>query len=248
MCKHVEAAYAQHNKINSPLLDTCVECLKELEIMLDTSLPHFKSHLYNDKVPLVSINVVDEDNAICCACESKENESSLTCDKCGLIFRKLSSTINLDSSANKINNQFLSSTYSSSYSEIRKFKDPYTPESIDSYSPNPGELAEEKEFSEFINVTNDDDDELISQVIKPKDICTEGSHVEADVIHHPQSHLKLDHSVSPSQLQTRLEILRRESQNDCSSKGSGSGLCEANEKKLYLNNKCCLGCSYCTLL
>jgi hypothetical protein len=119
---------------------------------------------------------------------------------------------------------------------------------------------DEKEFPSFINSTSDDDEILENMLIKHKH---SGEHKTVELMDETtdkigagdlQNHYNnLNHVVSPSQLQTRLEILRRESQLECSSKnssGSGTSSSTGSKKKKdksSLHSKCCLCCS-CAIL
>jgi hypothetical protein len=218
-----------------------------------TPLPLSSSKLSKiNQMPLVSISVVDADNLNICMCNkindfdnrtTKCVSNEIVCAICGLNMKKqpmlVSKQVMLgDVILNRIDSQFLSSTYSSSPSQMRKLHDPYTPESIESHSPQP-----EMEDENFINNTNDEDDSIICDVIKHKTDHICGDNIHEDIDKGLQNYHNLNHSVSASQLQTRLEILRRESQLECSSKNSGSGLSDLNNKS-SLNSKCfCCSCA-----
>lgn len=232
-------------------------------------MPPLKTSLDNQKQvsPLVSISVVDADNLHVCMCnlmEDQSNHETIEGDKICKICRNIikqqpnerctlvSKRMMLgDVVVNRIDSQYLSCQYSSIPSHLRKLPDPYTPESIESPSPQP-EL-EEKEFP-IINEIVDSDDILVNirEVNKHKvsdDQPANGDvseSVEDEPVGNLQNHYNHTHTVSPSQLTTRLEILRRESQliiNDGASKGgNGSGM-DVDDKKSLNKSKCCLSCS-----
>lgn len=234
-------------------IKNCETCSKHMNKILSEysmiPLPLSSSNMNLSKInqmPLVSISVVDADNLNICMCNKISVSNALNekvCAICGLIMKKqpmlVSKQVMLgDVIFNRIDSQFLSSTYSSSPSQIRKLNDPYTPESIESHSPQP-----EMEDENFINNTNDEDDSIICDVIKHKTDHICGDNIHEDIDKGLQNYHNLNHSVSASQLQTRLEILRRESQLECSSKNSGSGLSDLNNKS-SLNSKCfCCSCA-----
>lgn len=260
----------------------CVMCLKHLNAITEkfsdslsasASLPlNSQSTLCNQHLisPLVSISVVDADNLNICMCNLMEQdlnnhetvEGDKICKICRNIIKQqpnerctlVSKRVMLgDVVVNRIDSQYLTSTYSSSSSQLRKLQDPYTPESVESHSPQPE--MEEKEFP-LINETVDSEDILVNirEVNKHKKSVTvfEADQPNGDFKEHPENDkvgnlksLYLTHTVSPSQLTTRLEILRRESQLliDVGSKsGSGSGADIDDEKSLN-KSKCCLRCS-----
>jgi hypothetical protein len=213
--------------------------------------------------PLVSISVVDADNLHVCMCnlmEDQSNHETIEGDKICKICRNIikqqpnerctlvSKRVMLgDVVVNRIDSQYLSCQYSSIPSHLRKLPDPYTPESIESPSPQP-EL-EEKDFP-IINEIVDDDDilENIREVNKHKildDQVPNGETTEIadeEVIGNLQNHYNLTHVVSPSQLTTRLEILRRESHltlNDGAAKGGSGSDADSDDKKSLNKSKCC---------
>jgi hypothetical protein len=247
--------------INPKLVDVCCEkCLKHLNSLMETMtkilpLPLDKSS--HHQMPLVSINVIDTDNnlniCMCNATEAVENkkdivESSTVCPKCKNVIKAQSSercplisrqTMLGDVLFNRVDSQYLSSTYSTkTNSELKKLIDPYTPESIESHSPQ----TEMEELS-FINTTNESDDilENMRDVIKHKsEIINEESNSDATE----------RHFVTPHQLTTRLEILRRESQLDCISKKSGSGSStveDSHVKSSHSSKHCFSCCSSCSI-
>lgn len=214
------------------------------------------------QMPKVCISVVDADSLNICMCNVDKNNVLVSkfissninesmCQKCTLS-QNLDKPIMISKQVvlgnvivNRIDNQYLSSTYSSSPSQMKFLNDPYTPESIESHSPQP-EMDDEKEFSNYINSTNDDD-EIMSEVIKHKNELQNG-----DIVDETDFKNNTNHIVSARQLQTRLEILRRESLLDITSnnninKNSGSGISESfSGKKSHKN--CCLCCSSCVIL
>lgn len=266
---------------------SCVKCLKQLiaitekfsdSLSVPPSLLPLKSHLTLDNQksipPLVSISVVDADNLSVCMCnlmDDQNNQEIIEGDKICKICRNIikqqpserctlvSKRVMLgDVVVNRIDTQYLSSNYSSIPSHLKiHLQDPYTPESVESHSPQPE--IDEKEFA-IINQTVDSPDilENIREIYKHKLHTNEieqkksemEENLEEETIANLQTHYNLTHTVSPSQLTTRLELLRRESQlvlNDCSSKsGSGSGA-DSDEKKSINDSKCCLRCS-CVIL
>jgi hypothetical protein len=254
---------------------SCVVCLKHLNAITEkfsdslsasASLPlKLQASLENHQPvsPSVSISVVDADNLNICMCNLMEDQSNQEtiegrkiCKICRNIIKKQpverctlvsKRTMLGDVVVNRIDSQYLTSTYSTPSSVLRKLRDPYTPESTESHSPQPE--MEEKEFP-IINQTSDSEDILdnIREVNRHK-MC-EGEMVNGDLKDNHdsgnlQSHYNMVHTISPIQLTTRLENLRRESQlmiHDGSSKsGSGSGA-DIDEKSLK-HSRCCLRCS-----
>lgn len=257
-CDHVQTTKEGCKENINSEINACETCSKHLNKILSeysmTLLPLSSSKKNLNKInqmPLVSISVVDADNLNICMCNKIsdfENRAAkhvnnaineVVCTSCGLITKKqpmlVSKQVMLgDVIVNRIDSQFLSSTYSSSPSQIRKLRDPYTPESIESHSPQP-----EMDDENFINNQIDENNSLICDAIKqkPDNICCD---THEDIDKSIQNH-NINHSVSASQLQTRLEILRRESQLECSSKNSGSGLSSLNDKSSLNSN--CLCCA-----
>ncbi|CAG9807923.1 unnamed protein product [Chironomus riparius] len=261
-CDHVQSTKEGCKQNLNSKINACETCSKHMnKVFCEYSmkpLPLSSSKINlskNNHMPLVSISVVDADTLNTCMCKKISDFENRTrkyinntvnekvCSTCGLIIKKqpmlVSKQVMLgDVIVNRIDSQFLSSTYSSSPSQIRKLNDPYTPESIESHSPQP-EMEEEN----FINNTIEEDDSIICDVIKHKTDHICGDNILEDVDNSLQNFHNLNHSVSASQLQTRLEILRRESQLECSSKNSGSGLSDLNNKS-SLNSKClCCSCA-----
>lgn len=218
--------------------------------------------------PAISISVVDADNFNVCMCnlmDEQNNQEVVECDKICKICRNLikrqpserctlvSKRVMLgDVVVSRIDTQYLSSNYPNLPSQIRRLQDPYTPESIESPSPQP-EL-DEKEFP-IINKTADCE-EIREILCKHKPIEADQANGETlkesleENIACLQTHYNMTHTVSPSQLTTRLEILRRESHlvvNECGSKsGSGSGA-DVDDIKSLNKSKCCFRCS-CVIL
>ena len=139
-----------------------------LPLKLQTSLENHQS-----VSPSVSISVVDADNLNICMCNLMEDqnnqetvEGKKICKICRHIIKKQPAerctlvskrTMLGDVVVNRIDSQFLTSTYSTPSSALRKLRDPYTPESTESHSPQPE--IDEKEFP-IINQTLDSEDIL----------------------------------------------------------------------------------------
>lgn len=240
--------------LSSKLLNvSCEVCLKHFkEIMETITLPlpltdgNRRLSRNNQQMPLVSISIVDTDtNYNFCICNAERgvnidigDDSENICPNCrNLIKAQPTARYSLvskqtmlgDVLVNRIDSQYLSSTYSSSGSQLRRLMDPYTPESIESHSPQA-----EMEEPNYINNLNDCEEipTNIREVIKHKTDKSELMNEETE-----NSHL-----MDPRALTTRLEILRRESQLDCNSKGgddSGNGSSTKGSK--------CLPCS-CAIL
>lgn len=244
-----------NSELSSKLVNVCCEvCLKHFnEIMETLPLPLLDStrHLTksNQKTPLVSISVVDTDNNLnICMCNAIEvdkscvvmtdmsDESENICPICkNLIKAQPAARYSLvsrqtmlgDVTINRIDSQYLSTTYSSSGTELKKLMDPYTPESIESHSPQV-----EMEEPNFINDDSEDD---FCDVIKYKGENGELLNDETENHHH-----KMD----PQALTTRLEILRRESQLEFDSKSGDSGSCGSRTKSSMNSKKClCFSCA-----
>lgn len=248
-----------NSELSSKLLyDCCKVCLKHFnEIMETLPLPLIDCTRQltksNQKTPLVSISVVDTDNNLnICMCNAIEvdkscdfvmtdmsDESENICPICknlikaqpvarySLVSRQ---TILGDVTINRIDSQFLSTTYSSSGTELKKLMDPYTPESIESHSPQV-----EMEELNFINNDSEEIPDDIRDVIKHKNDNGELLIDETENHHH---------TMDPQTLTTRLEILRRESQLECISKSGDSGSCDSRTKSLMNSKKClCFSCA-----
>lgn len=243
--------------LSSKLVNVCCEvCLKHFkEIMETISLPLSRVDdirrplsKSNSLTPLVSISVIDTDkNLNICMCNPIEvyegvvevdmyDESENICPNCrNLIKAQPSARYSLvskqtmlgDVVVNRIDSQYLSSTYSSSGSQLRKLRDPYTPESMESHSPQT-----EMEEPNFINNLNDNEEipKIILEVIKHnKTDNNELMNEETENNHH---------AMDPRQLKTRLELelLRRESQLENGTKNGDSGSSSSQTKS---SKKCC---------
>lgn len=182
-----------------------------------------------------------EGDKICKICRNIIKKQPV--ERCTLVSKR---TMLGDVVVNRIDSQYLTSTYTTPTSQLRKLRDPYTPESIESHSPQPE--IDEREFP-IINETLDSDDILVNirELNKHKICDTEltNGELKENLQDHIQNHYNMVHTISPSQLTTRLENLRRESQlmiHDGSSKsGSGSGA-DVDDKKSLNKSKCCLRC------
>lgn len=145
----------------------------------------------------------------------------------------------------RIDSHFLSISNNSN----RRMQDPYTPESCESHSPQP-ESLDEKEFP-IINKTVDSP-EIIENMEKIKhkkpsvDLMTaeepETLAAPLNVTNElppnseaPQTNHFHNHTVSPSQLKSRLEILRRESQL-CNDVNTGNVVAGADVEKTQFDN------------
>lgn len=257
-CDHVQLSRIEdddckeniNSELSSKLFNVCCEvCLKHFREIMET-LPLQPLADNTRKMPLVSISVVDTDNNLnICMCNAIEVDRSVLkadfdeereniCPNCrNLIKAQPSARYSLvskqtmlgDVLVNRIDSQFLSSTYSSSGSQLRKLMDPYTPESIESHSPQT-----EMEELNYINSDFEEIPEDFLEVIKHKTDNGEVLNEETE-----NNHRTMD----PHALQTRLEILRRESQLDCNSKSGDSGS-ESNAKSSLSSKKClCFTCS-----
>lgn len=267
----------------------CVLCLKHLNAITEKFSDSFSSPVslplqsqptldnnHQSISPTVSISVVDADNLNICMCNlmsDQNNHETIEGDKICKICRNLikqqpnerftlvSKKVMLGNLVvSRIDSHYLSSNYSNNSTQLRKLQDPYTPESVESHSPQP-EL-DEREFP-IINENVDSDEilENIREIKKHKisancesDQLSNGGDakeiLEEERVAHLQNHYNLTHTVSPSQLTTRLEILRRESQlmiHESGSKGGSGTGADADDKKSLNKSKCCLRCS-CVIL
>lgn len=260
-------------------LKICVKCLKHLNAVtekysnssLASESPPLKYQptLDNDQLisPLVSISVVDTDNLNICMCSLKEDhnndemfENHKICKICRLNIKKQKNercmliskrTMLGDVVVNRIDSQYLTSNYSSSLSQMKKLQDPYTPESIESHSPQP-EL-EDKDFP-LINETVEifkilENVHEVNNYKKPNLVQQTSTESEKnrndDTIVKLHNQYNVTHTVSPSQLTTRLEILRRESQlmiHDVGSKNAVDSEANIDDDKSLKKLKCCLRC------
>lgn len=256
----------------------CIKCLKHLNAITEkfsdnlsapALLPLLSQTDRHESIsPLVSISVVDADNLNVCMCNLMEDqnrhetiEGDKICKICRNIIKQqpterctlVSKRVMLgDIVVSRIDTQYLSSNYSSIPAQLRKLQDPYTPESVESHSPQP-EL-DEKEFP-IINEMLDCEDILsnIREVNKHKATTFEpepnGEPKESsdeEKVANLQNQYNLTHTVSPSQLTTRLENLRRESQlmiYDAGSKSGGGSGADIDDKSSLNKSKCCLRCS-----
>jgi len=244
------------------------------------------AHVTEEKLsPLVSISVVDADNLNVCMCNilvedhhhhanaKLSTNDKLICpicrnlikqqpnERCTLVSKR---TMLGDVVVNRIDSQYLSSNYSTTQSLLKKLQDPYTPESLESHSPQPETELEDKDY--LINETLDSEDilENLHELKKHKVSLAAGNGVP-EVVHpngesfkegleekannnNNNSLYNHTHIVSPSQLTSRLEILRRESHlQDPGSIKSGSGSDIETKESLNKSKKCCLRCS-CVIL
>lgn len=257
----------------------CVLCLKHLNAITEKFSDSFSAPVslplqsqptldnnHQSISPTVSISVVDADNLNICMCNlmsDQNNHETIEGDKICKICRNIikqqpnerftlvSKKVMLGNLVvSRIDSHYLSSNYSNNSTQLRKLQDPYTPESVESHSPQP-EL-DEKEFP-IIN-ENVESDEILENIreIKKHKISanceSDGDAkeiLEEERVAHLQNHYNLTHTVSPSQLTTRLEILRRESQlmiHESGSKGGSGTGSDADDKKSLNKSKCCLRC------
>lgn len=172
------------------------------------------------KKPLVSINLTDTENnlnvCMCSVFDSTDDMLSMKlldgtiCSRCCNIIKQqpiehrkmlVSKKMLLanDIIVNRIDSHYLSTT-SGIGAEGNRKPDPYTPESVESHSPQP------EFFEKEINLFNDaiSDDELI------------------------KLHQSKSTGVSPRQLKSRLEILKNESQNSDVDKGRKKSKLKSN--------------------
>jgi hypothetical protein len=260
----------KHNKKFS-LSERCLICLKKFNAIFEKLEASFKEASFAtlpkalnlEEFSTPSISVIDPDNSNICMCNDTPIESSrqnnrnmcIICrniieqqpsERCTLISEK---TMFGDVIVNRIDSQHhLTSTYASNLLQIKKLQDPYTPESIESHSPQPE--MDEKYFP--INDLEESQEiiENVNEVEKhSKSLMNEAEETHNHDIISTENHYNSSHSVTPSQLTTRLEILRRESQfviNDESTKcGNGSVVSDAdNDNDKSLNrSESCLRCS-----
>jgi hypothetical protein len=190
-----------------------------------------------------------EEDKICPICRNIIKQQPIE-HRPTLISRK--SMLTNDVIVSRIDSHFLSISNGGN----RKLQDPYTPESCESHSPQP-EALDEKEFP-LINSTIDSP-EIIENMekIKNKKASVDLIHPETDKLpinnsNEPpnseasQNNHYHNHIVSPSQLKTRLEILRRESQL-CSDVNAGNVVkkthfdnATGNKRKNDKKSKCCM--------
>lgn len=253
-------------------LKMCVKCLNHLiavtekysvSSLASESLPIKYQPAFDSEQlisPLVSISVVDTDNLNICMCNLREDHNNYEivegykiCKICRHIIKKqpnerctlISNRSMLgDVVVNRIDSQYLTSNYSSSFSQIKKLQDPYTPESVESHSPQP-EL-EEKDFP-LINETVDF--KISKNAFEVNNFNQSSAESEKnnedDAIVKLHNQYNITHTVSPSQLTSRLEILRRESQlmiHDVGLKNSGDSEANIDDDKSLKKLKCCLRC------
>lgn len=254
--------------------DTLYTSLKSASF---TSLPspalNFTQHAKESMTtPLISINIFDPDNSNICMCNNfaienrknapneslitvaEEDDDDSTCRICQnmieksaedirtVVFEKTEKTMFGDVIVNRIDSQYhLSSTYANNPSDIKKLQDPYTPESVESHSPLPE--MEEKYYSVTVDVA----EEIIEEI---EDIVATHKHESnlSDDTHPYQS----NHIVTPSQLTTRLEILRRESQfmigegGKSGNGGDGENDASTDDYKSSQKSKKCFRC-FCSI-
>lgn len=211
---------------------------------ISTNAPHGNEFT---TTPLISINVIDPDNSNICMCNNAEPLKTITendndhstCSICQnmieknaeerrtIVFEKSEKTMFGDVIVNRIDSQYhLSSTYANNPSDIRKLQDPYTPESDGSHSPFP-------ETDDGSSPTSNVD---AAEAFLNDEVPEVHNHVDESHNNHS------NHVVTPIQLTTRLEILRRESHFAIVEDGTAGGVNDADNdgskssKKCY---KCC---------
>lgn len=255
-CNHESSVNGELVKFSlkcSLCLDKINAISKRLESSF-TSLPTPSQILNSEEYTAPSISVIDPDNSNICMCVHSTSDSDgkmcIICrniieqqpqERCTLISEK---TMFGDVIVNRIDSQHhLTSTYASNLLQIKKLRDPYTPESIESHSPQPE--MDEKYFP--INESQSEISE--AQIENHANEVVKSFINEVEETHN--NHHSSVHSVTPSQLTTRLEILRRESQfminNDggikCVVNGSAVSDDDIDDDKSLNKSKKCLRCS-----
>lgn len=140
---------------------------------------------------------------------------------------------------NRIDTHYLSSTYNS-----KRLLEPYTPESVESHSPLP-EMQDEREYP-LINETRDSEEilESIHKVNHKEHLeSEEPENDHADNVGNSSNMgnvgcsagKSVNHTVSPRQLKSRLEILRRESELSCEKNGVAK---KRDESKCCVHRVC----------
>lgn len=207
----------------------------------------------NKVKPTISINVTDAENLNVCMCSlyascdnvlaEQENMIGSICPRCQNIIKQQPtehrktliskrSTLSKDIIVNRVDTHFLSLKTTLDHG---KRYEPYTPESIESHSPlpEPDILEYEQTDSHIIDVNNSnsidatDDTFNVSSMISPvRSLSTHSS------------------AVSPRQLKSRLEILRKTSTDASGMVISNHNHIADNRKRRLTNgfcfNKCCV--------
>lgn len=204
--------------------------------------------------PTVSINVTDTENLNVCMCSLyascdnvlAEQESMIgsICPRCQNIIKRQPTehrktliskrlTLSNDIIVNRVDTHFLS--LKTAFDNGKRYE-PYTPESIESYSPLPCECDileyEQNDDEEKIDKDNTMTDDVT--VIDPFDMNSK--------VISPVRSLSTHSAVSPRQLKSRLEILRKTS-TDASGMVISNHITENRKKRLkggFCFNKCCV--------
>lgn len=235
----------QHKK--SPLVSiSVVDTDNNLNVCMCALMRDDDSHFISGDILKTS---TENDEKICPICRNFIKQQPY--ERLTLISKRM--MLGNDVVVNRIDTQYLSSNYSTSSSNLRRLHDPYTPEDSETHSPQP-EYIDEREFP-IINETTDSD-EILENIHKlnSKKISQPVLNVNDEELrqtpeisddktsqHNHQNHNNISHTVSPRQLKSRLEILRRESGlgSDPASIKSG-GIGGENDGKEPLNKrKCC---------
>lgn len=202
--------------------------------------------------PPISINVIDAENLNVCmcslyaSCESVEQDSVIgtICPRCQNIIKQQPSihrktliskrlTLTKDIIVNRVDTHMIT---------LKPFQDskryePYTPESVESHSPLPEPSHLEFEVSDECAIDSDTTTAIADHIIDPFDMTCRGTAVHVQKPMSPNNT-----AVSPHQLKTRLEILRKTS-TDASGMVLSSHITETRKNRLkrgFCFNRCCV--------
>lgn len=224
-------------------------------VVTNTISPHSNASSQKRKIkPTISINVTDAENLNVCMCSlyascdnvlvEQESMIGTICPRCQNIIKQQPTehrktliskrlTLSKDIIVNRVDTHFLS--LKTAFDSGKRYE-PYTPESIESHSPP----LREPDILEY-ETTDDnkiDSNNTISTIDENVDSCD----VNNKVISPVRSLSTHSCAVSPRQLKSRLEILRKTS-TDTSGMVISNHITENRKQRLKRGicfNKCCV--------
>lgn len=208
--------------------------------------------------PTVSINVTDTENLNVCMCSlyascdnvlaQEESMIGSICPRCQNIIKQQPTehrktliskrlTLSKDIIVNRVDTHFLS--LKTAFDNGKRYE-PYTPESIESHSPLPCE-------SDILEYEQNDEDDVDEKIDKNNTMTddvtvTDPFDMNSKVISPVRSLSTHSSAVSPRQLKSRLEILRKTS-TDASGMVISNHITENRKQRLkrgFCFNKCCV--------
>lgn len=217
-----------------------------------TPLPSSNKHPISAPPP-ISIHVIDAENLNVCmcslyaSCESVEQESVIgtICPRCQNIIKQQPTNHRrtLISKRLALTKDIIVNRVDTHMMTLKPFQDskryePYTPESIESHSPLPEPAHLEYEANDDdCPIDGDTATAIVDRIIDPFDMKCRGV-----VVHANKSITSNSTAVSPQQLKSRLEILRKTS-TDTSGMVLSSHITETRKNRLnqgFCFNRCCI--------